>query len=434
MVNLPNGASWRLFVAWLLAALRPGFPFPILLVNGEQGSAKSTLCRMARALVDPNQAALRRPPKEDRDLMIAAQNAWLVAFDNLSGMSAALCDALCALATMSGFACRQLYTDDGEKLFHGMRPIMANGIEDLAGRPDVQDRAVLLTLEEIPEDDRQDEKTLWTSFEEARPRLLGALCDAVVCGLRRLPEVKIARLPRMADFALWAEACAPSFGWQPGQFLADYNANRAAASAATVADSLITAPLGSLLTMGMGRWHGTVGALWEQLENRLDDSSKRSPAWPRTPRGLAGMLRRLTPALRRSGVVVVFGDHSRTGNTITITKKEGGETRSQRSHIHENSENTGKTAISGDDSVNVGEHCPQIVNVDPKTPSPGNVHKNTPTFTDVHDKTSKNTAKTAPVNVVNIVNVKTPHSSNGTLLRDLALEKEIGDGREVFRI
>src|SRR5262249_23140300 len=140
LVNLPDDDAWILFVAWLVAALRPGRPSPVLVVTGEQGSAKSPLCRIGRALVDPTQSPLRRPPREDRDLMIAATNGWIVGFDNLSGIKPEFSDALCALATGGGFSTRELYTDNDEKIFDAMRPIMVNGIEDLATRGDLLDR------------------------------------------------------------------------------------------------------------------------------------------------------------------------------------------------------------------------------------------------------------------------------------------------------
>src|SRR5262249_27693950 len=156
MVNLPDEDSWILFVAFLVAALRPGRPFPVLAVNGEQGSAKSTLCRVARALIDPNAAPLRRPPRDERDLMIAAKNGWLVALDNLSGIAPALSDALCTLATGGGFGTRELYTDDEEILFSATRPLLLSGIEDVATRPDLLDRSLCLTLSEIGEEARRD--------------------------------------------------------------------------------------------------------------------------------------------------------------------------------------------------------------------------------------------------------------------------------------
>src|SRR5207237_351332 len=119
LVNLPDDDAWRLYVAWIVAAFRPGRPFPILALNGEQGSAKSTACKMARALMDPNKSPLRRPPREDRDLLIAATNAWIVAFDNLSGLSPALSDALCMLATGGGEA--------GRKAAHGGLRLLDRG-------------------------------------------------------------------------------------------------------------------------------------------------------------------------------------------------------------------------------------------------------------------------------------------------------------------
>src|SRR5215472_19039512 len=101
-------------LAWLLAALRFGGPYPLLAISGEQGSAKTVLSKLLKSLVDPNVAPVRAPAREERELMIAANNGHLLAFDNLSGLPAWLSDALCRLASGGSFAVRQLYTDDEE--------------------------------------------------------------------------------------------------------------------------------------------------------------------------------------------------------------------------------------------------------------------------------------------------------------------------------
>ena len=59
------------------------------------------------------------------------------------------------LATGGGLATRELYTDDEEALFDATRPIILNGIEDFVARPDLGDRTVLLTLENIPDHRRK---------------------------------------------------------------------------------------------------------------------------------------------------------------------------------------------------------------------------------------------------------------------------------------
>ena len=55
-------------------------PYPVLAISGEQGTAKSTLVAILRALIDPNASPLRALPREDRELFIQANNGWLLAF------------------------------------------------------------------------------------------------------------------------------------------------------------------------------------------------------------------------------------------------------------------------------------------------------------------------------------------------------------------
>lgn len=173
-----------LVYSWLVAALRPRGPYAILVFQGRHGSSKSTTSRTLRALSDPNAAPIRTPPREARDLAIAAQNGQVLAFDNLSGVPDWLSDALCRVATGGGFSTRELYTDGEEKLFDAQRPIILNGIDDLLARPDLADRALMVTLPEIPATRRRDEKSLWAAFDEAAPRILGALLDGVARALR----------------------------------------------------------------------------------------------------------------------------------------------------------------------------------------------------------------------------------------------------------
>ena len=115
-------SDWPLLIGWLVGALRPRGPYPVLLIHGEQGSAKSTLVRVCRSLLDPNEAPVRREPREGRDLIVAARNGHVVAFDNVgSKLSSELSDDLARLATGTGFGARQLYTDLDEVIVHVAR-------------------------------------------------------------------------------------------------------------------------------------------------------------------------------------------------------------------------------------------------------------------------------------------------------------------------
>jgi hypothetical protein len=224
-LNVQSDNDFVLVVAWALAVLRNRGPYPVIVLSGEQGSAKSTFSAILRALLDPNTAPLRALPREDRDLFIAASNGHVLAFDNVSGLPAWISDTLCRLATGGGFAVRQLYTDQDEVLFDAARPVILNGIEEIVTRPDLADRAVFLTLQPIPEEHRRPEQELWAAFEAERASILGVLLDAAVEGLNRLPETRLEKLPRMADFALWATACETAL-WSAGTFWSAYCGNR----------------------------------------------------------------------------------------------------------------------------------------------------------------------------------------------------------------
>jgi hypothetical protein len=353
LVNVPDDGAWRLYVAWLVAAFRPDRPFPILAVNGEQGSAKSTLCKMARALIDPNLAPLRRPPRDERDLAIAGSNGWVVGYDNLSGIPPWLSDALCCLATGSGFGTRELYTDAEEKLFAATRPVLVNGIEDVATRGDFLDRALTLTLPAIDGEARRDEEELWQRFEEARPRILGALLDAVSTALRNRPTTKLSSKPRMADFATWVVAAEPALGWPAGAFLDSHQRNRGAANALALEASVLTSPLLVLMEQ-QGTWTGPARELLAALEKHADEKTRKARDWPTGPRKLSGDLRRIAPNLRRAGISVVFGTRTKTGTPITLDRvRNGPSPPSPPSSVRQDKD------LGGDGAGDEGDGCPE---------------------------------------------------------------------------
>ena len=314
-LNLPGDDDLVLVAAWLLATLRHGGPYPLLVISGEQGSAKTVLSKMLRALIDPNAAPARTLPREERDLFIAANNGHVLAFDNVSALPAWLSDTLCRLASGGSFAVRRLYTDEDEVLFEAARPVILNGIEDVITRPDLADRALFLTLPSISDARRRPEIELWREFELARPRLLGALLDAVSHGLQVLPDVHLQRLPRMADFARWAAAWETAL-WPSGTFTRAYAANRRAA----VEDAIDADPLAACVRELMaerGSWRGSAADLLRIGADRSNDGIARGgTGWPKNPRALAGRLRRAQTFLRALGIEVAFSREGRAGSRV----------------------------------------------------------------------------------------------------------------------
>jgi hypothetical protein len=313
-LNLPGPNDFVLVVAWLLAALRQDGPYPLLVIAGEQGSAKTVLTKILRALIDPNAAPTRALPREERDLMIAANNGHILAFDNLSGLPSWLSDALCRLASGGSFAIRQLYTDYDEVLFQAARPAILNGIEDVVCRSDLADRAIFLALGPIADKRRRTERELWREFEVMRPQILGALLDAAAHGLRRLSRVRLERSPRMADFALWATACETAL-WPPDTVLRAYDANRRAAIEGVIEADPVAAFVREIMAE-RSTWAGRASDLLRTRIATGEDVPDRTADWPRNPRALAGRLRRCQTFLRTVGIEIVFSREGRTGSRM----------------------------------------------------------------------------------------------------------------------
>jgi hypothetical protein len=320
-LNIRVESEFVLLVAWLLAALKPGGPFPLLAVAGEQGSAKTGLTKILRALVDPNTAPARALPRDERELMISANNGHLLAFDNVSSLGPWLSDAFCRIASGSSFAVRRLYTDDDEVLFQAARPIIFNGIENVITRPDLADRCIFITLGSLSDLQRRPEKVLWQEFETTRRRILGALLDAMVHGLLRKQDVQLEKLPRMADFAVWATACETIL-WPAATFARAYAANRRAAIEESIDFDPVSVCLRELISE-RGIWAGSATDLLHAATRAPGNNDwRRSAAWPKTPRALAGRLRRAQTFLRTLGIEIAFTREGQSGTRI-ITVRMG---------------------------------------------------------------------------------------------------------------
>ncbi|MGI8446060.1 MAG: hypothetical protein ACR2MP_02515 [Streptosporangiaceae bacterium] len=63
LINVEDD-GWQVIVGWLLAALMPDVPSPILALFGLQGTAKSAGTRMLIKLIDPSPAPTRTAPKD----------------------------------------------------------------------------------------------------------------------------------------------------------------------------------------------------------------------------------------------------------------------------------------------------------------------------------------------------------------------------------
>jgi hypothetical protein len=345
LVNVSD-ADWPLLLSWLVAAFRPGYPFPVLVLHGEHGSAKSTVSKMLRNLIDPNIAPLRSEQRDERDLMLAATNGWVVGLDNLSKLPSWLSDALCRLSTGSGFATRTLYENDEETLFMAMRPILINGIEELATRSDLLDRSIIIYLPVISSEKRKTEAEIWNEFEFIRPSVLGSLLDSVSHALRGIDGVQLEHMPRMADFALWAMAAERGLGLESGAFISAFMGNRESANELALEASPIATTLIEFV-QEQRIWSGKSSKLLEELNQRASDEVKKQQGWPKRANLLSGAIKRIAPKLRTIGVESKLR-RTKAGSSITL--EDISKTSSPSSSSSPSTENAFTRDSAGDDA------------------------------------------------------------------------------------
>jgi len=324
-----SGAAFSLIKAWLVNCMRPDFPFPILILTGEPGTAKSTTTRIFRDLIDPRIMPHRSCPRDERDLMIGAKGSWLSAFDNISNVSDWLSDAFCRISTGGGYATRTLYQNEEETFLPALRPIILNGIGNFANRSDLIDRSIPIELEPISADKRVAEREFFANLEKKRPAIFTGLIQAVSEALKNIDNVKLEKLPRLADFAQWATAAELALGMKSGDFMRAYAESRDSVHSVVIEGSAV----GEVIREYCFERGGfdeclLLKDLLEKLRNAAGERSSQK-SFPKSSKGLRNELQRINPNLRELGIEIAFlgksGPSASRGASVRI-KYRGAET------------------------------------------------------------------------------------------------------------
>lgn len=289
--------NWPLAVGWMVAAMLPGVPHPILMLDGEQGTGKSSAARVLMRLTDPSSAPLRSEPRDAEQWAVAAAGSWVVCLDNVSHVSGSLSDMLCKAVTGDGVVRRKLYTDGDLAVLSFRRCIMLTSIDPGALRGDLGDRLLRIELHRIPDNARRTETELERQCTGIDGRCLGALLSAVAATLAALPYVHLETMPRMADFAkvlaALDRACPELTG---GRALALFTKQRSDIAVEVVDSDPVASAVVTLMQTN-GCWEGSASELLEKLTPAV-----KPKHWPETARSLAGRLKRIRPALLAVGI------------------------------------------------------------------------------------------------------------------------------------
>jgi energy-coupling factor transporter ATP-binding protein EcfA2 len=278
---------------------------PLLIVNGEAGTGKSTFTKMIRELVDPNSEPLLMHPKEDVVPIIANSN-YVVSLDNLSGIRKSFSDLLCTIATGTSHITRRHYTNKEMSVISMKRPVILNGIEDIASRDDLVRRSVILELLRIEDGSVSDDAEVMNNFRKDVPVIFGALCTGLMMALKNIDTVQINNITSMSRFCRWSGAAMPAFNWTADMFMEGYHDNLKRSYIAVLDTSPFTAAIMKMFEDKSDiDWNGTPDEFREYLEMVMRDNPIiRSKYWVKSAKGVMNIIRRSRKALEKVGITI----------------------------------------------------------------------------------------------------------------------------------
>jgi hypothetical protein len=319
LLNLRRPEQLTLVLAALVGAMKPDIPCCILLLLCEPGSAKTTILRLVASLIDPRVAGEAGLPPSGWDMAVVAYQGWLATWDNVGKIGEEEANALCRLVTGGGERRRGLFTDETMHVLDLQRPVVMTGLAMPSLRSDFVHRSLVVELAAIKDGAYLDEATVVPRIEALRPAAFALLLDAASCALRneQAARERLAgkRLPRMADFTVWAEAAGGAFGWAPDEFVSTFEREQQMRMAEAVEeDPLLTALVSMVRASRSGVVEGKAGDLLDQLYMHPQPGR-----WmPKSPRALAVQLETNRRPLEAVGIRWSKrpDPHSRTAGSV----------------------------------------------------------------------------------------------------------------------
>lgn len=353
LVNVKDDNNKLLLKCYIISLFIPDIPKPVLMLHGEQGSAKSTLQELIKRTVDPSSITSLIFPREINELIQQLSHNYIAYYDNVSFIKEWISDQLCRAVTGSGFSKRELYSNDDDIIYNFKRCLGFNGINLAASKADLLDRGLIIQLERISNENRRKIEEIWAEFERIKPQLLGYIFDILVKVLRIKNNggIDLDSKSRMADFEEYAEIISRCMGNEASSFTNAYHKNQQIQTEEVIEGSPVATILVKFIESRY-KWVGTASMLLNELETTAESLGIeiQNRLWPRAAHVLTRRLNEIRTNLRAVGISIDYNKDPTTSSRIIEIRKIASEA-SERPERIDHAQNISKYTDAISDGI-----------------------------------------------------------------------------------
>ncbi len=306
----------HLFKMHLACFFLESFPMPVMIVHGEQDSAKSTITSTVKRIIDPSPENRISFPKKADDFYISVYNRYVSNFDNISYFDQEASDNICKVITGTSYSKRELYQNSKEIILNVQSKIILNGITPNIEFPDLMRRSIFYETKFIPEKERLTE----VEFNKKLGNLLPSVLDQIFNTLSESIKIydvvnhEIKEKKNMSDFLIFGECASRILGYEKFSFVKTYKNNQES----ILLNAVDTWPIINILTDKLkdkqNGYEISIDDLHKDIMLNIDkttiDTNYKHSKFPKTPSILSSQITKLNPVFRNLGCILTISKYN----------------------------------------------------------------------------------------------------------------------------
>lgn len=314
-----------LALSWLIASFFSEIERAFLLVEGENGTGKTTLTKLLKSFIDPAHGGALTYSDNVNNMAQILDHHCIPLIDNVTKISQSVSDIFCTTYSGASHTKRKQYTDGEDYIFNLTGNVIFTTVHMTKPKSDFLNRCYKIETQMTDETYRsklQYEK----KFEAVKGKLFGAVIDCVVKTMAEIEKSEPVTRFRTVDFDHVASCAAEVMKYGKELFWeARQHCESIKKKSITDSTPLILALDGHLKSNG-NRFFGPIGKLLQQLPKDLQIRGEI----PNKPNVLARRLNELKPELNAAGIRTIRHSNSNSGSTWEIVlqvddQNDGGE-------------------------------------------------------------------------------------------------------------